>query len=171
MKDPLEEHQRFQRESGHNVKDGLPLYRSFIWGLECFLAASSDILDAIDQNTGVSKIDQLKKRVDSIGVSLIKAEGFIHEYVGADWDGNARPEFLEPFFEGRGQLEQFFQTADVESFIRARECFVISGKRLDYMISELGDNRGGDSGAGWPAPLSPTPTLSAKDARPYPPID
>jgi hypothetical protein len=152
------------------VEDGLPRYRSFIWGLERFLVASSDILDAIGQNSGETQTDQLKKRVDSIGVSLIKAEGFIREYVGAGWDGNTQPEFLEPFFEGRGQLEQFFRTADVESFIRARECFTISGKRLDYMLSELGNNPGGSSGAGWPAPLSPKPTLSAKDARRYPPV-
>lgn len=161
----LEALRQFNSRSHTVIPDGEQRYRRYLRALVWYLETSQGFLELIRQAKTQA---ELERRSVSLLDRLSEEEMAIAHKVGA----HGPPEFLESFYKGVENLERFRIADKLEARLVAEDWFSRSVKRLDYIVFEL---KARDSGEGpnaascCPAPLSPDPGLSGKDARRYPP--
>ena len=174
MRDPLQQ----AREAAANARisdQEEPDWRRVRWAMERYLEASQqNVVNLRQRIAGSISTAELKFRVEAVSESLTRTRAFIWQFMGDTLVNNAPPKCLETFFEGLRYLEQLYRTDNAKNADLAIECFKAAVEDLNLLVYELGDMDPGDDvdgGAGWPSPTTPKPTLTGKDAKPYPPVD
>ena len=174
MTDPLQQ----ARDAAANARiadQHEPDWRRVRWALERYLEASRQNVVNLSLRIGEEiNTEELRLRVEAGSEALIRTQEFIWRFMGNALSNNAPPKCLEIFFEGFRYLEQLYRTDNLENADLAIDCFKAAAEDLNLLVHELEEMDPGDDvdgGAGWPSPTTPKPTLSGKDAKPYPPID